>query len=317
MLSNGKTRVGLGLMSLLLAGAMCLPFSAQAADLPALPAATPRPTYNPERPDVLQNLFLYAEAGVLIDQDTGKVLYNMKGSKRMHPASTTKIMTLLLALENGDLDDEITVGDAMKNIPGDSSRVPLMAGETVTLRDLLYGLMIKSGNDAAMEIAAHVAGSVDDFVEMMNARADEIGCSNTHFTNPHGYEDKQHYTTASDLAKIARECMQNEDFREIVGTPTYTISANNKRQNDLVLKTSNQFVGRESHMEHQYEYGTGMKTGYFSNAKHTFVASASKNDINLIAVVLKTTKVGKWQDAKRLMEYGFATQEDQVVLSIE
>lgn len=273
-------------------------------------AATTKPTrYNPDHPEILDNAFLFGEIGVVIEQHSGKVLYDMRGDKKAQPASTTKVMTLLLALENGKLDDVVTVGAEIRDVPGDSTKVPLLVGEEITLEELLYGLIIPSGNDAAMTIAKHISGSVEAFVDLMNRRAQELGCTGTHFANPHGYEDKDHYTTAIDMALIAREGMKDERFRKIVGTPSFTIAKNNMRSSDKTLTTKNQFVGRSSSMKYIYEYGTGIKTGYFSSAKHTFVASATKDGIDLIAVVMRTTQVGKWEDAKRLMEYGFAVCE--------
>lgn len=273
----------------------------------ASPSATPRPTYNPAKPDVLQDKFLYADTAVLMEQHTGKILYDMRADKRMQPASITKTMTLLVALENGNLQDTVTVGKEILQIPGDSSKVPLIEGETVTLETLLYGLMIKSGNDAGMTIAVHIGGSVEGFVDMMNARAQELGCTGTHFMNPHGYEDKNHYTTALDMAKIAQEGMKNEAFRKIVGAPSFTIQPNNKRLESYTMKTKNRFVDHNENLEYSYPYGTGIKTGFFSAAQHTFIASATKDDVDLIAVVMKTTQKGKWIDAARLMDYGFAT----------
>lgn len=269
-------------------------------------SGTPKPTYDPNNPQVLQDLFLYAETAVLIEQHSGKVLYDMKAEQQMQPASITKIMTLLLAVENGNLQDKVTVGKEIWQIPNDSSKVYLIEGEELSLEELLYGLMIRSGNDAAMTIAVHIAGSVEAFVDMMNKRAEEIGCTGTHFNNPHGYEDKDHYTTAMDMARIARVGMENETFREIVKTPSFTIRKNNMRDDNYTMKTNNQFVGRDENMKNQYEYGTGIKSGYFSKAQHTFVGSATKNDVDLIAVVMKTTQQGKWTDTTRLMEYGFA-----------
>lgn len=248
---------------------------------------------------------LEAESAILIEQHSGEVLFGLNQNKRMQPASTTKIMTLLVALENGNLDDEVTVGSEINAIPSDSSRVPLIQGETLQLRDLLNGLILKSGNDAAVVIAKHISGSVPAFVEEMNRKAKGLGCTGTHFVNPHGYENKLHYSTAADMAKIAQAGMENEDFRSIVNTKSYTIPSNNKRMNATTLTTTNQFVKNAS--ENGYAFGTGMKTGYFKNAQHTFVASASRGDVDLIAVVLKTTKLGKWNDAALLMDYGFAS----------
>lgn len=267
------------------------------------------PTYDPGTPEKLEDIFLYAETGVLMEQHSGKILYDMRGNKTMEPASTTKIMTLLVALEHGNLDDLVTVGDEITQIPPDSSKVPLLVGEQVTLRDLLYGLILRSGGDAAVSIAIHVSGSVEAFVDLMNQKADELGLTGTHFSNPHGYEDHNNYTTAIDLAKIARAGMDNEDFRTIVNTASYTINKNNVRENDLVIETANRFVKHNPEEEFNYPYGTGVKTGYFRNAQHTFVAAASKDGVDLIAVVLKSTQQGKWSDAIRLMDYGFAVSQ--------
>lgn len=267
---------------------------------------SPRPTYNPSNPQILQDKFLYADTAVLIEQHTGKILYDMRAEKRMQPASITKTMTLLVALENGNLQDEVTVGKEILQVPADSSKMPLLEGETLTLEALLYGLIIRSGNDAAMTIATHIGGSVEGFVDMMNKRAVELGCSDTHFMNPHGYEDENHYTTALDMARIAQQGMENEAFRQIVGTPSFTIQPNNKRLERYTMKTKNRFVEHDENLEYMYPYGTGIKTGFFTAAQHTFIASATKDDVDLIAVVMKTTQKGKWIDAARLMEYGFA-----------
>lgn len=272
-------------------------------------SATPRPTYDASKPEDLQNLFLYAETGVLIEQHSGEILYDMKSEQRMQPASTTKVMTLLVALENADLDDEITVGPEINEIPADSTKVPLIEGETVTLRDLLYGLILRSGGDAAMSIAVHVGGDLDTFVDMMNAKAKELGCTGTHFSNPHGYESADNYTTALDLAKIARAGMEKPEFREIVKSSNHRIEINNKRTESLLLRSTNRFVLHEADAEYNYPYGTGIKTGYFKNAGHTFVSSATKDGVDLIAVVMKSTQKGKWSDAIRLMDYGFAVTE--------
>lgn len=272
-------------------------------------AAASKPVYDPNQPQYLHDKNLYAESAVLMEQHSGRILYDMKGNQKMQPASITKVLTMLLALENANLDDKVTVGKEIGQIPGDSSRCGLIQGETLTLEDLLYGLMIKSGNDAAMTIAVHVGGSVDNFVSMMNDKAKALGCQNSRFANPHGYEDKNHYTTARDFALIARAGMDNSVFREIANTRKHVIPKNNKRSQALTLTSTSPFVSGNSSLAHYYQYGTGIKTGYFTAAKHTFVGSASKNGVDLIAVILKTTKEGKWIDAKRLMEYGFAVSE--------
>lgn len=308
-----KSTIGL-IMALILSlssvsGLATATVSAATTSEPVATLDPSRPRYDPDKPENLQNLFLYAETAVLIDQHSGEVLYDMYSNKTMHPASTTKTLTLLVALENGNLDDVITVGPEINQIPGDSSRVPLIEGEQLTLRDLLYGLIICSGNDAAVVIAKSVGGSVDEFVKMMNEKALELGCTGSNFTTPHGYQDKNQYTTARDLARIARAGMEIPEFRQIVGAAEYTIPSNNKRTSNYTILTKNQFVGRRPEMTEQYEYGTGIKTGYFADAQHTFIGSATKDGKDLIAVVLKTTQQGKWIDAKRLMEYGFAVTQ--------
>lgn len=288
-------------------------FAAKATPKPTLgPANSEGPIYNPEHPEDLQVNQLYAGAAILIDSDSGKVLLEKNADKKMYPASTTKIMTLLLALEHGHLDDEITIPEEAANVPKDSSLVPVTVGEKMKFRDLLYGFMMRSGNDAGNAIAVIVSGSVDKFVEDMNRRAQELGCSNTHFKNPHGYHDEEHYTTARDLAAIARSAMKNELFRDIVSTETYTMPATNKRD-ELVIKTTNQFVMHDSKKSsYAYKYATGIKTGYTSKAGQCFVGAATKDDINLISVVLKSTvsySQAKWLDSSRLMEYGFSKYE--------
>lgn len=288
-------------------------FAAKATPAPTLgPANSEGPVYDPEHPEELQANQLYAEAAILIDADSGKVLFEKEADAKMYPASTTKIMTLMLALEYGHLDDEVTIPQEAAEVPGDSSLVPVTVGEKMTFRDLLYGFMIRSGNDAGNAIAVIVSGSVDKFVEAMNQRAQELGCENTHFTNPHGYHDEEHYTTARDLATIARAAMKNELFRDIVATESYTMPATNKRD-ELVVRSSNQFVVHDAdRMPYMYEYGTGIKTGYHSKAGQCFVGSATKDGVNLISVVLKSTvssSQAKWLDSARLMEYGFSKYE--------
>jgi D-alanyl-D-alanine carboxypeptidase (penicillin-binding protein 5/6) len=271
----------------------------EATAIPA-PAAG---AYDAANPQNLTEDDIRGEAAILIDADTGSVLFEKNANEKLYPASTTKIMTCLLALEYGHLDDVVTVPKSITKLPKDSSLVPLKPGEKMTLRDLLYGLMICSGNDAAVSIAVKVAGSVDKFVAMMNQRAQQLGCTNTSFKNPHGYQNKAHYTTARDLALIAREALKNEAFRQIVSATSYTVPKTNKSRKrklvttDLMLADSSPFY---------YPYEIGVKTGHHSKSGQCFVGAAVKDGVTLISVTLKSSKSGMWNDTRRLMEYGFA-----------
>lgn len=267
--------------------------------------------YDTSKPEELTNSDLTAASAILIDGHTGRVLYSKDASTRRYPASTTKIMTLMLALENvSDLDATITIPREANNYPEGSSLVGLYTGEEMTWRTLLTTFFICSGNDAGIAIAVLIAGDESSFVDMMNARAQSLGCTDTHFANPHGFHDPEHYTTARDLSTIALEAMKNETFREIASTTNYTIPANNKRSTATTKWTKNQFIARnDTSMKYKYPYGTGIKTGYTSKAGSTFVGSATKDGVDLISVVLLSTTEGKWIDSIRLMNYGFATYE--------
>ena len=263
--------------------------------------------YNERNPLSLSEGNLYAEAAVLIDAATGETLFAKNAEETMYPASTTKIMTLLLALLNGDLDRTVTVPSSAGNIPGDSSRMPVAPGEHLPFRDLLYGLMIRSGNDAANAIATLSAGSVNDFVEQMNAKAQELGLSGTHYVNPHGYHDKEHYTTAADMAALTRYALQDAGFREVFTTHTYALSATDVRA-ARTLTSSYAIFDEDS--QYYYPDAIGGKTGFTSAAGYCFVCAAERGGVELIAVVFKSGSTGadRWTDAARLFEYGFAAR---------
>ena len=211
-----------------------------------------------------------AKAAILIDSDSGKVLYEKNADEQCYPASTTKIMTALLAFEAIDrgelsMDQVITVKqEALDSITDpEASTVYLAAGEEVPVKDLLYSIMLPSANDAANVMAVVVSGDVDTFVEKMNSRAKELGCTGTHFANPNGLHDDDHYTTARDMALIARECMKHEQFRKMASTGEYAMPATNYSQprdlytTDYMIRPGSGFY---------YEYANGIKTGYTSSA---------------------------------------------------
>ena len=258
-----------------------------------------------------------APCAVLIDADTGVVLYEKDADKRMYPASTTKIMTAVLAIENGNMDEILTAsGNAVNSISYDSSKIDLVEGEQMSYKDLVYGLIIASANDAANVLAEHIAGSTDEFVKLMNAKAAEIGAENTHFINAHGLHDDNHYTTARDLSKIARYAMTLPLFRDAVMQTAYKIAPTNKTENERTLTTTNMLLNRFS--SYYYQYATGIKTGYTSHAGYCLVSSASYNDMNLIGVVLgaeaKDGETMSFVDTRAMYRWAFTTLSSQTIV---
>ncbi len=262
--------------------------------------------WSAEYPENLEEGHIFAQAAMLIDFDTGEVLFSKNADARMFPASTTKIMTLLLALESGiPLDTIVTIPAQALDIPQDSSKVPVSAGEQMPFGDLLYGFMLNSGNDGAIAIAIIVSGSEEQFVIEMNDRAREIGCTNTNFVNSHGYHDNNHFTTASDMALITREAMKNPMFRKIVSTPEYVMSATNMHSTRDVTSRVDMVVPESKYYLAEC---TGVKTGYHSKAGQCFVGAAERGGRTVIAVVLFSTRdypERKWFDANCMFQYGF------------
>ncbi|NLF27155.1 MAG: hypothetical protein GX592_04595 [Clostridiales bacterium] len=250
---------------------------------------------------------LYASACALIDADTGALLFGKEAYAKKYPASTTKVMTLLLALEYPNLSEIVTVPAAAAEIPGDSSRVPIQVGEQLPYEDLVYGLMIRSGNDAANAIAAIAAGSVEAFVDRMNARAVELGLLSTHYTNPHGYHDGDHYTTAADMAELLRRALQNPAFEAIFRARRYTMSATNVRKQRVIECRYDIFNAKSKYYDAD---AFGGKTGFTTPAGYCFVGAAERNGVRLIAVVFDSgiSKYNRWTDAERLFDYGFAVK---------
>lgn len=239
-----------------------------------------------------------AESAILIDAKDGSVIYEKNADKRMYPASTTKIMTALCALEimeevEADMSSQITVTAESVGVEGSS--VYLKRGEKVSLEELLYGMMLQSGNDAATATAVSLGPGLGNFVLTMNKRAETLGCEDTHFSNPTGLFDKNHYTTARDLAVISREAMQNPVFRDIVCTEQW------------LGKESGRNFSNKNKTIHQYEGATGIKIGYTKASGRTLVASAKRGETELIAVVLSAPD---WfEDAYALLDYGFLREE--------
>jgi len=248
------------------------------------------------------------EAGVVMDARNGQVLYQKNGDLKLYPASTTKILTGIIALEKAELDDTVIVSKNAVRVEG--TAIGLQKGEKIKLEALLYALLLNSANDAAVAIAEHVGGSVSNFAGMMNEKAEELGAANSHFVNPHGLTDPRHKTTARDLAVIARYAMKNKKFREIVATLNKEIKrgvpADKKPQ--TWLYNHNRLLGR-------YDGAIGVKTGYTTAAKLCIVGAARRDNRELIAVVLKSdTPNSLYSDVAALLDYGFEQFESKVLV---
>ena len=286
-----------------LAALMAL-LAALALAQPAL-AITPE-DYSSKLPQVLTGDHLYSGAALLMDADTGEVLLEKNADKHMYPASTTKIMTLTLALESGiSLDTDIVIPEQAADIPKDSSLVPVYPGDQTTFKDLLYGFMLNSGNDGANAVATLVAGDVAPFVERMNQRARELGCTGTHFVNPHGYHDENHYTTARDLAIMTRHALSLPMFQQIVSTPRYTFNVLRNRE-PISFRINNTNLLLNSNSPFYYSGSIGVKTGSHEAAGQCFVGASERDGIRLIAVALNCENSDdKWRDTIRMMNYGY------------
>lgn len=254
---------------------------------------------------------ILAESAVLIDASTGEVLYDKNMNTQHYPASTTKVMTALLTLENLDLSKTVTIDAETPFTEG--SRVYLLEGEHVTVEQLMYSLLLESANDAAVALGKEIAGSIPAFADMMNERAKELGAKNTHFVNPNGLHDDAHLTTAYDLAMIAKEAMKNKTFRKFVTTYRYIIPKTNMQDTRYLYNTNRLLYDKKTKVlvngvERPAKYAgvTGIKTGYTSHAGGCLIAGAKRNGTELIAVVMKSTDEGRFADSIALLDYGFA-----------
>lgn len=243
---------------------------------------------------------LHAKAYCLMDAESGQILIGHNENEKLPMASTTKIMTCIVALEHGNLNDTVTASSYAASMP--DVQLNMKQGEKFLLKDLMYSLMLESHNDTAVAIAEHIGGSVEGFAKLMNDKAEELGCTDTHFVTPNGLDDDDHYTTASDLCKIACYAIQSREFIKIIQTPSYSFmnkdntrsySVNNK---DAFLKL--------------YEGALGIKTGFTGNAGYCFVGAAKRKNTTLISSVLACgwppNKSFKWSDTTSLMNYGFS-----------
>lgn len=256
------------------------------------------------------NLDISGEGAILIDTDTGEILYEKNSHSQFYPASTTKIMTAILAIENGNMDDIVTIDQEAVSLT-DGSHIALEPEEQLSLEHLVNALLIESANDAAYAIAKHISGSIGEFIKLMNEKAKSIGALNTTFVNPNGLPNEEHMTTAYDLAMIARYAMENEKFRSIVQNYTYTIPITNKKSEQRYLKSANRLLYSTEKIDVngkltpiKYEGVNGVKSGYTVAAQQCLVTSFEKDDHKLIAVVLKSNGKNIYSDTHKLLNYG-------------
>ncbi len=244
-----------------------------------------------------------AKAAVIMDVNTGRVLYSKNCEAKLPMASTTKIMTTLVAIESGKLKDTVKVSKRASMVEGSS--IYLREGETLTLEELLFGVMLRSGNDASTAVAEYIGGTEAKFVEMMNKKAEEIGAVNTSFANPHGLDHQKHYTTAYDLALITAYALKNPKFKEIVSTQRKTISGPPDVNWDRAMLNKNKMLW-------QYQGGDGVKTGFTKKAGRCLVSSATRDKWQLVTVVLNCGPM--WEESSALLNYAFTNYENKKVV---
>lgn len=266
----------------------------------------------------LEKLNLHSESCILIEANTGTILYDKNANQKMYPASTTKILTAIIAIENCNLNDTVVVQkSAISSIPAGYASAYLSEGEQVTVRDLLQIFLIHSANEAGYVLAEHISGNVSNFVNLMNLKSKEIGCTNSNFVNPSGIHNDNHYTTAEDLAKIASYCMRNKTFRSIVSMKKCTIAPTNK-SDSRTYKNTNDLIDPSS--KYYTPECVGIKTGYTSEAKNCLIAGFTKNGLNLISIVLGAPTIQgisstRCVDSISLCNYGYSNYEMKKIAS--
>lgn len=253
-----------------------------------------------------------AGAAIVIDNQTGAVLYSKNADQKEYPASITKIMTVLLALEKGNLSDTVTFSEnAVYSIEFGSSHLGLTEGEQLTMEQCLYGIMMASANEISNAVAEHIAGDIDTFVQMMNDKAAELGCTGTHFVNVHGLHDENHYVTAHDMALITREALKHEKFREIIGTVEYHYDETNLVDEKRYFMNHHKMLWEDGMV---YDGCLGGKTGYTDEAWNTLVTVASRDGMELVCVVLRVPGLYKsYEETKLLLDYGYQDFKETVI----
>lgn len=301
-------------MSLIMAVIMLLSFSVCAApeeepNQKAKKSAADTVTFSAESPYV-----------IFMDMNTGRVMYEKNADEKVYPASTVKIMTAVLALEKCGLEEKIEASQtALDSVPDGVTVMDIMPGETLTVRQLLYGAMLASAADATNVLAEAVSGSIGDFISLMNHKAKELGMTNTNFSNTHGEHDDRTFTTVRDMAALARYAMKNPDFREIVKTEQYTIQPTEKYKEVRNLINTNYMVSRVQRSDYYYSKAIGVKAGYTAEAKSCLVEVAQNKNMELLALTFGAQTVdGKAQgytDCRRFFETAFENYRSEVVVT--
>ncbi len=255
-----------------------------------------------------------AQSAIVMDVDSGTVLYAKNIHEMLYPASTTKIMTCLLAVENAAMNENVEFSyDAVFGVPRDGSNMGIDVGEILPMEDCLYGILVGSANEVAAAVGEHIGGDTETFLQMMNDRAKELGCKNTNFMNANGLHDDNHYTTAYDLALIARTFFSNDYLANIANTPRVHFEPTATQPDDFYLNNKNKLVSGEI----KYEYYLGGKTGYTNDARQTLVSCAEKDGMRLICVVMKEETPDQFNDTVTLFNYGFSNFKKVKVSEVE
>lgn len=248
---------------------------------------------------------IYAESGILVDLDTQEILYSKNIDKQLYPASITKIMTTLVAMESSSPEETVTFSQhALDSIEWDSSNIGCRLNETLTMEQCWYAMLLNSANEVCCGVAEHVAGSIESFVERMNQKASELGCTGTHFSNTNGLPDENHYTTAHDMALIAAAAFQNETFRTVFTTRQYEIPPTPQYTEPRYLYNHHKMMQPDT--EYYYEGCLGGKTGYTDDALNTLVTVASRDGKTLLCVTMRTQGRQVYTDTASLFDYGFS-----------
>lgn len=265
--------------------------------------------------DPLPDIPVYSKAAILVDTRTGKILYDKNAKERKYPASTTKILTAILTIENCNLDDKVVVDyESIALVPSGYTVAALQVGEELTVKQLLQMLLVPSANDAANVLAKHVGGSIESFASMMNTKANEIGCLDSHFTNPSGIHDENHYSTVYDFALLMDYCIKNPTFVELASYKSCIIPATNKYEERIYTNTNEMFNKdtRDISSNYYFPYLIAGKTGYTSQANNCLVSAAEKDGLKLICVVFDGIRTdeglsARFADTKTIYEYGYNT----------
>ena len=257
---------------------------------------------------------------LMIEESTESIIYDKNSNDRMYPASTTKILTALIVLERANLNDIVTISKtAIDDLSGGYVTPYISAGEEFTVEQLLNVLLVPSGNVAGNALAEHISGSIENFANLMNIRAKELGCTNSHFTNTYGKHDESHYSTAHDLYIITKNAMKYDLFREIVSKTSYTLPATNKHlKDDRILYTTNDFIKPSSNV--YYEGAIGIKTGFTTPAKDCIITAATKNNMTFYVIILgadknKSNVSYRYIDAKKLLDFAFNNYSFRTIIS--